>query len=620
MVARFLPLMSRVAALAAALLLAACGGSDEPAPASGAVTVDSARTARASIGPAGGSVSATAADGRRYTLTVPAGALGAATEISATPVTSMGDAPLAAGTRAAVRFGPSGLKFTIPATLRIEGVAAPVASGKRRVGFVRSDDGARLQRLPAGTVDGALELPVPHFSDVGVADASAAELALVPLTTPETVTEEIWQAVDRRLDALPVSFTVNDIAAVLSAVIDDIVTPLQTAAAASTEAEVRESGVSAFADVARVIELGVNPQDLPQLLALMGGRVERVRAAAGALMTADFEAGLAGCASPGPADLIHLRGLNAAAAVTVLLPGYDLSPGRIGLGLQAPTLLPALGLDVETLRRRLNDCARVVFVPQPLPTFEVGRSVSLDQKAALVFAIDATQEVAQPFEFTVLGTDADVARASGLSDTLGFFTTVVTSRAAQPQFGTRACYVAKLRNGAAVSSELCGTQTLPQTTDVILAGTAKLFSFGTDPANPEGVSQMGEVALRVRVAADNSLTVTQALGQYSGRFVSRQRCLRRDGTQTAEVALTTTFSGSISDGSVAFPIVEVRAREVVSRERFSDDGSCTVVTATTATDVTQQLVIVAQQRNASGAIVALELNSFGQPSGHLVKE
>jgi hypothetical protein len=621
-------LFTPAAALAAALLLAACGGGGDPAPAGGAsasVTLDSARTARATIGPAGGSVSATAADGRRYTLTVPAGALAADTAISATPVTSMGNAPLAAGTRAAVRFGPAGLKFAIPATLRIEGLAATVAAGKRRVGFVRSDDGTRMQRVPAGTVSGALELPVPHFSDVGVADATTAELALVPLTSPESVTEEIWREVDRRLDQLPCcDITTNDIAAVLTAVIDGIVTPLQTAAATSTEAAVRESGVSAFADVARVIELGVPSESVPQLLALMNGRVERVRAAAGALLKADFEAGLSDCAAPGPADLIHKRGLNAAASVTALLPSYDLSPGRIGLGLQAPTLVPALGLDVQTLRRRLNDCARVVFVPQTLPTFETGRPVSLDQKAALVFAIDATDEVQAGFDFIVQGTDGDVANPSGFSDFNGLYTTVVTPRGTQPQFSTRACFVATLRSGAQVASELCGTQQVSGG-GVILAGSFSLVLLSSEGA-------IGDLTLRLRFDPTSGFTVLAASGGIRRLLVTTAECrpTPADGRPPVTRNLSSDFreqytGGRMHSGLLAgLQAIELIGSATRSNESFRAD--CSVQTATSSQpdgSVVGVLFIRSIDRDAQGVPTAVSFSygsSSGPVSGRVVRQ
>lgn len=100
-------------ALALALVLAGCGGggggadggADGGAVGGGAdtaatdrpVVVDSSRTSTATLGPLGGRLSATAADGTRYTLEVPADALAADTAISLTPITSLGSAPLARG-------------------------------------------------------------------------------------------------------------------------------------------------------------------------------------------------------------------------------------------------------------------------------------------------------------------------------------------------------------------------------------------------------------------------------------------------------------------------------------------------------------------------------------------
>jgi photosystem II stability/assembly factor-like uncharacterized protein len=78
--------------------------------------------------------------------------LSAATEITATPVVSMGAAPLAAGLKGAVRFAPAGLTFALPASLRVEG-AAPLKPGLRAVGFSRSDDGQVMVVTSAGTND-----------------------------------------------------------------------------------------------------------------------------------------------------------------------------------------------------------------------------------------------------------------------------------------------------------------------------------------------------------------------------------------------------------------------------------------------------------------------------------
>ena len=85
---------------AATLVVSACGGgSGGNTSSSGSVQLDSARTVSATLDATGGNLSVTAADGTRYTLTVPPGALATSTEITATPVLSMGAAPLADGWR-----------------------------------------------------------------------------------------------------------------------------------------------------------------------------------------------------------------------------------------------------------------------------------------------------------------------------------------------------------------------------------------------------------------------------------------------------------------------------------------------------------------------------------------
>lgn len=604
---------SWLAACTAIVMLAACGGGGggDAEPAGGGVSLETARAARATIGAAGGSVSATAADGRRYTLTVPPGALATATEISATPVTSMGDAPLAQGLRGAVRFGPAGLAFAFPATLRIEGVPTAATAGKRLVGFVRSDDGAQMQLLPTGAVNGALELPVPHFSDAGAAEASPAEVAQVPTTTPATAFEQVLTDAIRRAPLQPVPVSLADRAAALGATIDNVVVPLQAAAAASTDAKVREDGVAAFNGLAYALDLGFSADERPQVIALLNGRVERVRAAAGALLKADFDAGLARCASPAPASLVHLQGLNAAATVTVLAPAFDVSPERVGLSLQQADL----GLDVDTLRRRLNDCARVVFVPQALPTFEPGRSVSLDQRAALVFAVDARREVEEGFDFLVIGTDADVANPSGSSDAVGFYTTVVTPRTTAAQFGTRACWMVLLRSGAHVPGELCGRQTVGgELTEVVLAGRLTR----THP----GLGLSGSVDLRVRYTRDGTATVLLVDGSATRRGSGEVDCA---GPQQ-RVTLSVTRENTLNQGRVLSNIgfALFGPQTTTSEELVSPGTSCATTVKVTRIDDGDLLgaaEIASITRDGAGLPLTITIGSGGTTlSGTLARE
>ena len=483
-------------------------------------------------------------------------------------------------------------------------------AGKRLVGFVRSDNGAQMQLLPTGPVNGALELPVPHFSDAGASEASAAEVAQVPVTTLATAFEQVLSDAIRRapLPLGPVSLA--DRAAGLAATIDNVVVPLQAAAAASTDAKVREDGIAAFNGLAFVIEVGFLADERPQLLALLNGRVERARAAAGALLKADFDAGLARCASPAPASVVHTQGLNQAAAVTVLAPAFDASPGRIGLSLQQADL----GLDADTLRRRLNDCARVVFVPQALPTFEPGRSVSLDQRAALVFAVDASFELADDFSFRVDGTDADVANPGGFSDAAGSYTTVVTPRAPQAQFATRACSMVLLASGAYIPGTLCGTQTVGgELTEVVLAGRLTKRN--------EALGLSGSVDLRVRYRRDGSVTVLLVDGSATRQGVSEATC-----GDSQRVSLPFLFENTLNQGrvvsSVTFALFGPQTD--TQQELVSPDTSCATTVKVTRSDDGDLLGnadITSITRDAAGLPLTITIGSGGTTlSGTLVRE
>lgn len=104
-------------------VVAACSSSDSDKPAATATT----GTGAATIGTAGGTV--TSADGN-VTLTVPAGALAANTNVTIAPVT----ATIGGHVGTAYDFGPNGTSFAAPATIAIKvdpsfGDAASLAVG-----------------------------------------------------------------------------------------------------------------------------------------------------------------------------------------------------------------------------------------------------------------------------------------------------------------------------------------------------------------------------------------------------------------------------------------------------------------------------------------------------------
>jgi hypothetical protein len=403
------------------------------------------------MGVAGGTLVATAADGRRYTLTVPPGALASATEITATPVVSMGSAPLAAGLKGAVRFGPSGLQFALEATLRIEG-ATPLRAGLRHVGFSRSEDGQVMRLSQPDTARGVLEVPVFHFSDIGVAEATVTEVAnVLPASPSQVVFERMHEIIVRERTE-----TDAEAEAVLSLIFAQIVKPALDAGTASSESAVREKGLEAFESWIRAfVWLSVAP-NTATVNARLALDLTSARQQAAGLLKSLFEADIAFCVR-------DPQNLGFEFAMGLRQKAVELQLARVEFG-----LAPA-----DTLRR-VNDCVRLVIEPVVFPaTVTVGTPRSLDASAKLIFAT-APQNLAEASsEFTVTSTDASVATPTGLSDALGRYTVVVTPRTATPGFTLRACYVLDplLRRPGGLT-DLCTTQTVVGApSSVVLQGT-----------------------------------------------------------------------------------------------------------------------------------------------------
>jgi hypothetical protein len=75
---------------------------------------EAAHATTATVGPAGGTVVATAATGTTYTLTIPRGALRTPTSITLTPVTALSGLAAPLDLVAAVQGAPDGLAFALP--------------------------------------------------------------------------------------------------------------------------------------------------------------------------------------------------------------------------------------------------------------------------------------------------------------------------------------------------------------------------------------------------------------------------------------------------------------------------------------------------------------------------
>lgn len=136
--------------------------------------------ARASwVGPAGGTIEATARDGTAYRLEIPEYALTEPTPITMTPVSAVDELGLSGGLAGAVYLQPSGLGLAVPATLTIT-TATSAPADTRLVGFDIADEGATTDLVPAAAGEGGqVRVAVHHFSAPGAAYGTALDLRLI---------------------------------------------------------------------------------------------------------------------------------------------------------------------------------------------------------------------------------------------------------------------------------------------------------------------------------------------------------------------------------------------------------------------------------------------------------
>ena len=419
------------------------GGGDDPAPSPPPAAVrppvvDSARSASASVGPAGGTLHATAADGVEYTLTVPPRALTEIVTIRMTPIIDLGNPALAGGLTGAVQFEPSGLRFARLATLRIGSVGA-LPAGSRRVGFSSASDGSRMQLSPPTVRNGGIEILVPHFSNAGAADLTPEQLELVPLdpdASPDSAAFwfEKMIAANGNVAALFLAH-----AGWFDAIVVPALQATPTTDDSALEALVKYDPWRTSVDEAGTV-FGLTAEVSAQLRELLAPLDARAKTALVDMLRVAVDADLAACQSSSAA----IEKLSMASI-------FQQQAARLGLD------TPERGLDRAAFLRKVNDCLRPVLDPASLPdTLRVGQPLSLDLRAQVVF-IDRPNPVGVPFQFTVTPTDATVATPVGFSDDAGRFTTVFTPSSAAPIFNVRACLVLNDANGT-TGSDICVTQ------------------------------------------------------------------------------------------------------------------------------------------------------------------
>ncbi len=132
--------------------------------------LDGSRSTTATVGPAGGTLSTTAQDGTTFQLTIPAGALAGAEQLTVTPLVSMarGGVKLIAG----VQLAPDGLQLLKTAELAV--TPARHVARASQVGFGYEGNGSEFGLMPLA-VRSNIEIPVLSLGGFGVASATRGQ-------------------------------------------------------------------------------------------------------------------------------------------------------------------------------------------------------------------------------------------------------------------------------------------------------------------------------------------------------------------------------------------------------------------------------------------------------------
>ncbi len=155
-------------------------------------TIDASRAATARIGPDGGSLTATGADGSRFLLEIPADAMIDEIEITMTPIESMDGLPLPDGLAAGVQLEPEGMAFYDFVTLTIEPAVSIPVDHQLPIGTSGTTGAVYLPLIDLDP--DAIRLQLTHFSSAGLSKGLTSDL--------EPVRQRLGGDADARLNSL----------------------------------------------------------------------------------------------------------------------------------------------------------------------------------------------------------------------------------------------------------------------------------------------------------------------------------------------------------------------------------------------------------------------------------
>ncbi len=137
-------------------------------------TLDESHTASAIIGPDGGTLSTTGADGTSFTLEIPPKALEETIEVSMTPISAMDGLPWQGGPVAAVQLQPDGQSFDDYVTLTIEPTGDIPVDQAIPIGASGPEQSAYIPAFDPKSKD--LKLMLDHFSSAGATKGLLADI------------------------------------------------------------------------------------------------------------------------------------------------------------------------------------------------------------------------------------------------------------------------------------------------------------------------------------------------------------------------------------------------------------------------------------------------------------
>ena len=416
-----------------AIILVACSSGDPASSGNDGPLVETGRAVTGTVGVEGGSLRATSSTGITYTLDVPAGALAQATQITLTPIRGLDGGPLSDGFVGAVQFGPSGLRFRIPAVLRIGATAT--AGGRTLVGFGSRNDGTAPGLDLAKSSGGTILLDVAHFSNAGASAATPDDLAHV---TPADDVDPAEAAGDALARIVGSGTSADQIAGILRRWYVDAVHPgLQAADGGGAAAEGAALGEWVLWRVKRQTAAEISLIPVASIDALLATEDAEARP----LVARAFHAEIDGS----NADCVAQHDLAPLAAAS----GTQQVADHFGLG------TADLGLDRHSFLRDACVTPEIESVAIPAP-LQAGFPNSMDAQARMRFG-NAGEPVGGPFAFSLTAVNATLGTPQGFSTADGRYTSVITAATqGAVSVSVGACVV--LPGPLVAGSDLCASQ------------------------------------------------------------------------------------------------------------------------------------------------------------------